>query len=132
MDLGPKTDPDLVAAVVALLEESLKYAPSRTVRVSTERAALVKKGRHWISFTKNVDASDGVEYLRATLKGGFTIEEREGVKGIRCERCKFISFHPKDVDEKYCANCNIFHIDTLPTPTPAQQAGKRVFEFTAK
>jgi hypothetical protein len=33
----------------------------------------------------------------------------DGGKGIRCLRCGRTSFHPIDVRERYCVNCNVFH-----------------------
>ena len=29
--------------------------------------------------------------------------------GIRCHTCKLTSYHPKDVQERYCACCHRFH-----------------------
>ena len=29
--------------------------------------------------------------------------------GIVCKLCKRTSFHPMDVEQKYCGNCHIFH-----------------------
>jgi len=30
-------------------------------------------------------------------------------RSIMCLRCGLVSYHPKDVEEKYCGNCHIFH-----------------------
>jgi hypothetical protein len=35
------------------------------------------------------------------------------VLGIRCLRCARLSFHPKDIEERYCGACHIFHEDGL-------------------
>lgn len=32
---------------------------------------------------------------------------------IRCHTCHRISFHPKDVTERYCGACHVFHEDGL-------------------
>jgi len=29
--------------------------------------------------------------------------------GIRCHTCNLTSFHPKDVEERYCGCCHRFH-----------------------
>lgn len=29
--------------------------------------------------------------------------------GIRCQTCQRISFHPKDIRERYCGACHVFH-----------------------
>jgi hypothetical protein len=29
--------------------------------------------------------------------------------GIRCHTCHLTSYHPKDVEERYCGNCHRFH-----------------------
>jgi ribosomal protein L37E len=31
--------------------------------------------------------------------------------GLRCHTCQRISFHPKDIQERYCAACHVFHED---------------------
>jgi hypothetical protein len=36
--------------------------------------------------------------------------------GIQCLRCRMISYHPKDIAEKYCGFCHRFHED-LPRGT---------------
>jgi hypothetical protein len=33
----------------------------------------------------------------------------DGSVGIHCFYCGLVSFHPKDVEEKYCGCCNRFH-----------------------
>jgi hypothetical protein len=35
-------------------------------------------------------------------------------KSITCLRCGRTSWHPKDVEQHYCASCHIFHDDVLP------------------
>lgn len=35
------------------------------------------------------------------------------VMGIRCHTCQRISFHPKDVSERYCGACKVFHEESL-------------------
>lgn len=35
------------------------------------------------------------------------------ILGIRCKTCQRISFHPKDITERYCGNCKVFHEDSL-------------------
>jgi hypothetical protein len=46
--------------------------------------------------------------------------------GIQCLRCGFTSYHPKDVAEKYCGYCHVFHED--PAPNPSSNALQRVGE----
>jgi hypothetical protein len=33
------------------------------------------------------------------------------ILGIRCHKCRRISYHPKDVQERYCGHCHVFHSD---------------------
>lgn len=35
------------------------------------------------------------------------------VLGIRCQTCQRISFHPKDIKERYCGACHVFHEEHL-------------------
>lgn len=35
--------------------------------------------------------------------------EWEGIHGIKCLRCGRTSWHPKDVEHRYCAHCGRFH-----------------------
>lgn len=32
-----------------------------------------------------------------------------GSEGIKCLRCEKVSFHPKDIENRYCGNCQEFH-----------------------
>ena len=34
--------------------------------------------------------------------------------GIRCHRCGRISFHPRDITERYCGACHVFHEPEVP------------------
>lgn len=36
---------------------------------------------------------------------------RLGDNWIQCRKCSLISYHPKDVEERYCGHCHIFHED---------------------
>jgi hypothetical protein len=40
-------------------------------------------------------------------------QARRLVLGIRCQTCQRISFHPKDITERYCGACHVFHEDHL-------------------
>lgn len=33
------------------------------------------------------------------------------VLGIRCHTCQRVSVHPKDIEERYCGACKVFHED---------------------
>ena len=35
------------------------------------------------------------------------------VLGIRCHTCDRVSFHPKDINERYCGQCHVFHEENL-------------------
>lgn len=37
------------------------------------------------------------------------IESRSGAPAIRCLRCGMVSFHPDDIEERYCGHCHEFH-----------------------
>jgi len=39
------------------------------------------------------------------------MERSRLVLGIRCQTCQRISFHPKDIDERYCGACHVFFHD---------------------
>jgi hypothetical protein len=36
-------------------------------------------------------------------------QHRRMVLGIRCHTCDRVSFHPKDIRERYCGHCHVFH-----------------------
>lgn len=43
---------------------------------------------------------------------GFTIKDDPGAVGgktITCHKCGMTSYHPKDVEHRYCGKCNDFH-----------------------
>lgn len=40
-------------------------------------------------------------------------EETRLVLAIRCQTCQRVSFHPKDITERYCGACHVFHEDRL-------------------
>jgi len=40
---------------------------------------------------------------------------KNGQPGIKCQQCKMVSFHPKDIENRYCANCAIFYEQYQPT-----------------
>lgn len=35
---------------------------------------------------------------------------------ISCPRCGLVSYHPKDIEERYCANCHMWHDDMVDRP----------------
>lgn len=35
------------------------------------------------------------------------------VLGIRCHRCARVSYHPQDIEQRYCGACDRFHEDGL-------------------
>ena len=60
-----------------------------------------------------------IDDTRGVLKHGLgydLIVEHEGARlilGIRCHRCQRTSFHPKDISERYCGFCKVFHEERL-------------------
>lgn len=42
-------------------------------------------------------------------KNGFELVETNGQQGIKCLDCGLTSYHPKDIEHKYCGNCHKFH-----------------------
>jgi ribosomal protein L37E len=36
-------------------------------------------------------------------------------QGIQCLRCLHISYHPRDIEERYCGYCHRFHDYKLPS-----------------
>jgi hypothetical protein len=43
------------------------------------------------------------------------VEDRSRlVLGIRCQTCRRISFHPTDVQQRYCGACRVFHEEAPP------------------
>lgn len=48
-------------------------------------------------------------FLNSRVEKTYKIVERSGIKGIKCLQCGRISYHPIDVQMKYCANCKTFH-----------------------
>ncbi len=45
------------------------------------------------------------------MRKTYIIYEGSGRKAIFCTRCEVLSWHPRDVEEKYCPKCHIFHED---------------------
>lgn len=42
--------------------------------------------------------------------GGAAIEAaKTQAPSIQCPECEAVSYHPKDVEERYCGNCHKFH-----------------------
>lgn len=39
----------------------------------------------------------------------YAIGEQDGQPFIRCLRCRLASFHPKDIEQRYCARCHRWH-----------------------
>ncbi len=37
------------------------------------------------------------------------VETGRTVLGIRCHTCGRVSYHPKDIAERYCGACHVFH-----------------------
>jgi len=50
---------------------------------------------------------DTPEAARKAL--GYTIDQMGGVESITCHTCKRTSYHPKDVENRYCGFCKKFH-----------------------
>lgn len=48
-------------------------------------------------------------------KKTYEIIRKGDTLAIKCLICNMTSYHPVDVEKKYCANCKIFHIDILST-----------------
>jgi hypothetical protein len=40
-----------------------------------------------------------------------TYQYLEGGAAIQCLLCNQISYHPRDVAERYCGRCHVFHDD---------------------
>lgn len=47
------------------------------------------------------------------------------IKGIRCLICERTSWYIEDVKRLYCANCQIFHADNVPSHTNAIIDGRQ-------
>jgi hypothetical protein len=48
------------------------------------------------------------------LKGHANVDgDSTLVLGIRCHTCHRTSFHPKDISERYCGACKVFHEEHL-------------------
>ena len=45
----------------------------------------------------------------AEEKPPFEIGVRDGAPFIRCNTCGMESFHPKDIEHRYCGKCYVFH-----------------------
>lgn len=41
-------------------------------------------------------------------------ETKRLVLGIRCHTCQRVSYHPQDVEQRYCGACHRFHNDGIP------------------
>lgn len=47
------------------------------------------------------------------MKAGYEIVKKGYEVGIKCLQCGLTSWHSKDVEFKYCGNCNKFHEDEM-------------------
>ena len=45
------------------------------------------------------------------MKSDKTFEIVEDGRAIKCLLCGRTSWHPKDVEHRYCGNCEVFHDD---------------------
>jgi uncharacterized OB-fold protein len=57
--------------------------------------------------------TDRVGVLKHGIGYDLVVNQETGrlVLGIRCHTCGRTSYHPKDVEERYCGHCHVFHDD---------------------
>lgn len=61
-----------------------------------------------VNFKGSIKCEDGRVELEAS--SGYEIREEPGVpRSIRCLVCGNASYHPLDIQEKYCGHCHRFH-----------------------
>jgi hypothetical protein len=46
----------------------------------------------------------------------YRIIEKDGVPGIYCMWCNRVSFHPEDIQKRFCGGCKVFHDDFAAGP----------------
>lgn len=51
----------------------------------------------------------------------YIIENADGLKSIFCRRCRRRSFHPKDIEHRFCGACGFHDVD-LSTRSEGDQA----------
>ena len=47
--------------------------------------------------------------MKTKEKTYIILTNNDGLPYILCLKCNMKSYHPRDVSEKYCGNCHIFH-----------------------
>ena len=59
--------------------------------------------------------TDAHRFLKHGIGYDLVLIDERGwlVLGIRCHVCRRVSFHPKDIDERYCSVCDTFHKDGM-------------------
>lgn len=57
---------------------------------------------------KKLIEAAGRQGLRLKLRT-YSIDEEH--RSITCARCGWTSYHPKDVENRYCGKCEVFHDD---------------------
>lgn len=46
------------------------------------------------------------ELVQSPAKAG-----SHALEGFKCLKCRRTSYHPRDVEHRYCGNCHVFHDD---------------------
>jgi len=80
---------------------------------------LVRLGLGKAVGIKTVDTADFVRDWSQWVNSTYTVAD-DG-ESILCHICGSTSFHPRDVAEKYCGQCHVFHdhlIDDLKEQKP--------------
>ena len=49
------------------------------------------------------------------MKRTYEYINHKGQTGFKCLKCKRTSFHPKDLENRYCGNCHIFYDEYVPS-----------------
>lgn len=82
------------------VQESTRY---------TLREALAENVRtnHYGPWKPEYEALCGKNCERTS----YLLTEKDGRPGILCKACGLTSYHPKDVEERYCGNCHRFLTD---------------------
>ncbi len=48
------------------------------------------------------------------IREGYDLLTINGEPAIRCTQCQQVSYHPKDIAERYCGRCQKFHEEPAP------------------
>jgi len=79
------------------------------LRVELYSAAQMLKGEDAEEFWKLIDEVHDLKTALRPKDATYELVVEKGATGIRRLVCGLTSYHPQDVERRYCGNCHRFH-----------------------